>query len=196
MNYRGRGGSGLMARTHLPKDVLSNERVASATDGQPLGPGSPGGIGAAGIMAFPPHIYPPREGYIEFLPPSTAQTVAGPTTTVVLATPTFNLPANSVGVIRELNFNVNNVLTTTDIRFRVLVNGSPVPGYDSIDIFPRAAASVNLSFPPENTFLRLVDGAAITIEVTVTDGGSYQLGASFRGWHFSKTIGDAYGFRS
>ena len=31
----------LRNRTHLPKDIASYERVASATTGDPLGPGTP-----------------------------------------------------------------------------------------------------------------------------------------------------------
>lgn len=186
----------LLRRTVLPKDIKSFEQVASATEGQPLGVGSPGGIGAAGVMAFPPHIYPPTEGYTDFFPTAAAQTVTGPNTTVVLTAPTFTLPTNSVGVIRELNFNVNALLTSSDITFQVLVDGSPRVGFDAINIFPRAAASINLNLPPENTFLKLPDAAVVQIRVTVVDGGSYQLGADFRGWFFSKSVGDQYGFRA
>ena len=187
----------LRNRTHLPKDIASYERVASATTGDPLGPGTPdGGLGgAAGVMSFPPHIYPPQEGYTEFFPRTASQTVTGPNTTVILTLPRFTLPTNSVGVIREMNFNVNSLLVTADITFTVLIDGAPRIGYDAIVIFPRAAASVNKSLDPENTFLKLTDGAQIEIQVTVVDGGSYQLGADYRGWHFSKTIADQYGFR-
>lgn len=152
----------------------------------------PRAVAAQGtLLRFPPQFSPPR-GAKDFQATGSG-TVAGPLTTTIVPGVSFRIPRNAVGIIRSLEFDINAVTVTTVVSWSLLFNESPVPGWDNINLFPRAASSIAVSYGPEETFIWVPDGALIQIQVTVTDAASYLIGALFHGWHFSKSIAAEYG---
>jgi hypothetical protein len=85
------------------------------------------------------------------------------------------------------------MLATTIVTIAITINQGVAPGW-SYSIFPRAAASVAVSFGPEETFIQGPDGSLIGFLVTLTDAGTYIMGGLFHGWHFSKNVAEEYGF--
>lgn len=163
---------------------------------------TPAGRRAAGIQPLPGS--PEDRGGLltklpaRFMPPPTAQDFSasanqsvgpGPVTAVLA---TFQIPRGSVGVIRSLNFNINNMLATTVVALALTINQGVAPGW-TYNIFPRAAASVALSFGPEETYIKVPDGSLIGFQVILTDAGTYIIGGTFHGWHFSKSVAAEYG---
>jgi hypothetical protein len=95
-------------------------------------------------------------------------------------------------VVRSIVFNINNMLATTVVNLALTLNQGVASGW-SYNVFPRAAASVALSFGPEETFIKVPDGSLIGFFVTLTDAGTYLIGGTFHGWHFSKSVAEEYG---
>lgn len=143
------------------------------------------------IVRFPPEFFPPPGS--RYIYGEGRATIAGPNTTTVIAGLTVQVPRNAVGVIREINLNINDMLVTTDVRWRFTLSGQLVQGYD-LTLFPRLAASVSASFSPESVSIPFPDGALIQFPITVVDAGSYLVGASYRGWFFSKQTAKEYGY--
>lgn len=112
--------------------------------------------------------------------------VAGPNTTISLGT--FRLPSQSVGVIRDLTFGVINPALTTDITFHVLDNAARMEGWGLIQFPPQIAAVGFLSYSPESTFIRFAAGSEIDLQVTVIDGGAYQMYAQAHGWFYPSQL--------
>ena len=134
-----------------------------------------------------------------FMPPPTAQDFSasasqavGPGPVQALIT-NFTIPRGSVGVIRSINFNINNMLATTVVAIALTLNQGVASGW-SYNIFPRAAASLSVAFGPEETFIKVPDGSLVGFLVTLTDAGTYLIGGTFHGWHFSKNLAEEYGF--
>lgn len=195
----GRGFAGSAMRRHLsePEDVQAWEDTESVFDGRALAPGSPvtppnqKALTQVQVV-FPPYIYPPKPIAQDFFILGQDTLGVGPTT-AVLTDSTFRIPRNTIGVIREITVNINNLLTTSDITFRLRINQVVVPGY-VLPVFPRAVASAAISFPAESTVISVPDHATIDVQVTVADAVAYQLGASYRGWHFPKALGNRFGY--
>lgn len=182
-----------MARA--PFDIKSrNFPTSVGKERTQLGPGSPAPSGrealkVAGQVVFPPSIYPPKEGRGIFVEGNQAALTAA-NTPVVLAR--FQVPPNDVGFIREVSLVINNMLITTNIIFTLRQDGGGISGYTNMRVSPRAAASVSATLPAENTVIFINDGALIELVATVVDAGTYQLGATFRGWHLPKKIAEQY----
>lgn len=139
-----------------------------------------------------PGTWSPPPGSQYFFTEDDRNATVGPATTQLTGVD-FQVPVNNVAVVRELTFFVNALLTTSDITFTLLFNRAPVPGH-VIKIFPRAVASVTISFLPEDTLLPAPEGALIGGQVRVVDAVVYQLGMSVRGWFVSKDTARRYGW--
>ncbi len=165
---------------------------ADATPG-PYGAPTPEGMGSpergtqVSPVQFPPEVYPPPDAAY-FSGDGNATGVTSAANVLVAAE---NIPTQTVAVIREFTINVNDMLTSTDIRWRLRQNNSPISGWDKT-LFPRIAASVGGNFPPELTMVRIIDGGLIDVEIQVNDAGTYQVGASYSGWFFSKETAERY----
>jgi hypothetical protein len=143
------------------------------------------------LFRFPPSFAPPP-GAQDFQRTGRS-TVAGPSTTTILGNTTFTIPRGSVGYIRSLTWDANALSVTSDISFTVLFNQAPVPGWQDLRLFPRAASSASLAYSPDETYIWVPDGQTISLQVTVTDGASYLIGGQYHGWYFSKSIAAEYG---
>lgn len=133
-----------------------------------------------------PQVTPPR-GYRALLEQSRLP-VTGPNT-ITLAS--FAVPRHMVGVIREVTFQVNDVVTSSDITFTIRTNQSPVTGY-VYALFPRAASHITVEFDPYSTYVPLPDGALVDVQVRVVDIGTYLIGATLRGWLYPGDLETQY----
>ncbi len=181
-----------MARA--PVDIRARETPHAHKGRGKLGPGSPppSGVAAmrvAGQVVFPPSIYPPQEGK-NFFEQGSQAGVTLATGLITLAS--FQVPSNSIAFVREISLVVNNMLTTTNIRFTLRQNGGGIAGYTNMVLTPRSALSVSATLPAENTVIFINDGALIELVAQVIDGGTYQIGGTFRGWHIPKRTADLY----
>lgn len=176
----------------LPTDVVAHGAVPGApgrgsvnAEGEPISRE----VRSQGQLTRLPAIFAPPPGSNDFSASATVLLGAGPSVTVVAAA---QIPANSVGVVRSVSFSIRNMLLTTVASFAVLINGGVVAGWN-YTVFPQAAATVTLSFGPEETFIVVPDGATVGFQVTITDAVAYTVGGLFHGWHFSKATAGDYG---
>jgi hypothetical protein len=165
-----------------PKDIQAWRRQQSV-------PEAAGGLSTP-VFAFPAPFFPPPNAR-NFYRTGTATVGPGPATTVIAGTPLV-LPQNTVGVIRDISFDVNNLLLSSLIFFTLRINGGGVEGFTNIQMFPRAVASVSLAFDPGTVQVRIPSGATIDVFVRVTDAGTYPLGATFRGWFYGMDVAALY----
>lgn len=102
-----------------------------------------------------------------------------------------SLPQNNVGILRGVSIYINNMLTTTNVTWTVTFNGAPVPGYNNLSIFPRAAPSVANTF---DSFVRIPQGNPMLLKVQYSnnDGGTYTIGAALSGWFWPITLGNLW----
>lgn len=97
---------------------------------------------------------------------------------------TFQVPPGNVGVVRSFSLLANGLLTTSDIRWALLFDGVPVPGWNSLTINPRSGGSVEVSYTPDETYIRTPEGSLLAWTVQVLDGGTYQVSVSAHGWFY------------
>lgn len=192
---------GLRGRDRTPADVLSQGRRGREGAGggsqvaQSLGipqsraTGSP--FGPASVMVRTPQEFPPP-GAVSFnLFGSATVTNAANSSPASLG---FTLPPGSVGVVRGLTINANTLTAASDVRFWLLVNNSPPPGWNALTIFPRPAASVSVSWDSGQIVVPIPDNGNVQLQLGVGagDAGSYLLGGSIFGWYYSKTVEEQY----
>lgn len=137
------------------------------------------------VPVYLPEIFPIPDA-VEFNPSGSATSVGAETGTAITMLPTISnalvkLPDQNIGILRGFAVYITNMLTTTNVSWTLMINGSPAGGYGAIKLFPRASAFVGNSF---DCFIRIPDGAKVGVEFTNTDGGSYIIGASFSGWYW------------
>lgn len=188
MSYRRSRSVPLDQAEYIDKPTVATEAGRRAAAGMPPTPGT-GMAGVAGTLTRFPATFVPPPTAIDFSASASAVVGPGPVT-VELAT--FTIPRGSVGVVRSIVFNINNMLVTTIVSLALTINQGLAPGW-RYTVFPRAAASVALSFGPEETYIKIPDGALIGFSTTLTDAGTNRIGGTFHGWHFSKTVAMQYG---
>lgn len=129
-----------------------------------------------------PEVYP-IPGSTLFAPQVSKATAVVETTDIGLS---VALPAGSVGIITGFGFQITNMLTTTNVKWSILFNGSPVPGYNNLTIFPRSAPFVGnfLDLP-----VRIPAGVTVTVQYANLDGGTYVVGATVSGWFWPEALG-------
>lgn len=91
----------------------------------------------------------------------------------------FQLGAGIIGVIRSFTTYITDMLTSTDVRYTLSVNGAPAPGFGRIKMFPVTASSKSNTF---DCLIILPPAATISVFFTQTDGSTYNIGASYSGW--------------
>lgn len=142
------------------------------------------------LPTTPPWELPPP-GAINFLSENAGGSSIGPGPTT-LRIASLVTPGHMVGVIREVQFEINNILATTVIRFELQFNGVTVPGF-SRTMFPKAAATDVFAFDPRTTMVEIPGNEPeVSVLVRLTDGGTYLVGVMFRGWFYDERIRHAY----
>lgn len=141
------------------------------------------------VYALPPPTESPAPGtsYFRLQGRAAAQTLAAGEVTL----DTYRLPIGQLGVIRIVEFDVNNLLNTSDIRFRIRVDGAIPQGWEWTPFGTPAALFVK-EFPPESTYIRVPEGAHVAATVEVLDAGTYDLGADLQGWQYGSELRDGY----
>jgi len=174
------GGIGGQGTRIVPADLL-----APFTDFV----GAPGGPSVArSLQVYLPEVFP--------IPAATEFNVvvskasAGAETNVDIGI-VLDLPQNNIGIVRGVSLYINNMLTTTNVTWTLRFNGAPVPGYNNLSIFPRAAPSVANSF---DSFVRIPQGNPMQVRVTYSniDGAAYTVGAALSGWFWPITLGNLW----
>ncbi len=191
MAARGREATG---GGRAPEDVRSGIRPGRGRGG---GAGAPArsAIGRAGraadVVVFPPTVQRPPSAK-DFNPLDFVSGLDAGGSPVRPAGLQVEIPSANVAVIRSLTLNINDMVPTTDVVWRLLFDGSPVQGWSPVTIFPRNAASVAVSWTPEETFIPVPEGADIAVELEVRDTGSYDVGASYHGWWYPQVVASRY----
>lgn len=103
---------------------------------------------------------------------------ASSTTTV----PGFSLAVNAGnrGVLTFLQATVQSILSTSQIQFRLLINGGPVIGWSAIYIPPLSATAFVQPF--NGMVVRLDENQTLTAQVIVGDAVTYTCSLQARGW--------------
>lgn len=144
------------------------------------------------VQILPPSIYKPPRGTDFILNGNAAALTAANTPQELGGSFPFTLPSGSVGVVRSLVLQVNQLLATSDLRWRLKINSSPVSGWNDLTVFPRAAASFSLAYGPEETFIEVPEAARLSLEVEVLDAGTYTMGASLHGWYYNQAYEETF----
>lgn len=185
-----RGKPGYQRPTNVPIDVDERMRPGRRPGAGYSGGGGvdvsvrSGGGGSIRTLA-PPWVWMPAGG-VDFQAFGSQAGLTAASGRVVLAS--AQIPPNRVGVIRSLSILANSLLTTSDIVWSLRFNGNNVSGWDALTILPRSAGSVEVSWTPEETYIHAPEGSLVELSVEVNDAGTYQLGASFHGWHYSSAL--------
>ena len=184
---RGTGGAG----PRMPADVAERMRGSQAGGRGYAGggydvviPGQAGAPKASYVVALPSVDKPPQASDFNIFGTLAARTSAN--TPAELAA--FEIPANTVGAIRSISILANALLVTSDIIWTLKYNDVAVQGWNELTINPRAAGSVEVSWVPDETFIWVPEGSRISFDVTVRDGGTYQLSVTAHGWFYSSAL--------
>lgn len=153
----------------------------------------PGGAPEAAALRSRYMILPPTY----FQPPSGKQFRAqGSAPALVLASGetvlgSFRVPVGNVGVIRQVTFSANQLFATTNIVFRVKIDGLIPEGW-TWKPFPSAVAFFTFSSDVESTIIDVPEGALVEVTAQVLDAAAYTLGGDVFGWFYSVSIRDGY----
>lgn len=109
---------------------------------------------------------------------------ASSTTTV----PGFSLTVNAGNrsVLTFLQATVQNILATSQVQFRLLINGGPVIGWSSVFIPPLAATAFVQPF--NGMVVRMDENQTLTAQAIVGDAVTYTCSLQARGWTTPKNV--------
>ena len=183
-----------MSHRRLPPTPADIRAVPIAPGGRPgpagLGPGGagpPAGADAVYSLSPPTLTAPPNASQFRVQGFNLGQVAAAGEVTLG----TFTIPTGNVGVIRLVEFDVNGLLLTSLITFRIRVNGMIPLGWDWSP-FPTAAAFFAKEFPPETVFINVDEGATVLLTAQVADAAAYGLGGDLLGWFYPVRMAGAY----
>lgn len=178
--------------TGTPLDIEARPRPGRGAPGG----GAPGGAlripvpGGGGVQPFilasPTVERPPSASDFNTFDTLAARTAAN--TPALFPAAQVTLPPGQVGVIRSFLLLANSLLVTSDIRWTLLFNNSPVVGWANLTINPRAAGSVEIAWTPEETYIPVPEAATIDWRVRVNDGGTYQVSVAMHGWFYPSSL--------
>lgn len=153
-------------------------------------PDAPGGLGGVLVPPFPEQVPPPSGTY--FAAQGTVLNVTAASGQTVLGA--YQLPENSVAVIRNLLISAAPWTLTSAVRWAVLLDGVPAPGWAFARLPGAPAAAIAREFSPELVTIRVGAGQLIQVvaQVDPTDLGSYQLEGEARGWTYPVEVLDRF----
>lgn len=155
-------------------------------------PGMPdpgGGVPRMATYALQPPTYfqPPGAPTLRIQGRGSAQTAA--LGAVELAS--FRLQGGELGVLRIVNVAVVDLLSSSDIVFRIVVGGQTVEGWE-IRPFAAPIAVLQQEFPPESTLIELPEAVKVALTAEVVDAGTYDLDFMVQGWRYGRELRDDY----
>lgn len=171
----------------IPKDIAARFLGPGRPGGN--GPPPPAGGGTQAIYSLPPPTVhpPPHANQFRAQGINAGQALADGEVTLG----TFTLPNGMVGVIRLVEFDVNSLLLTSIIDFRIRVGGMIPTGW-TWRPFATAAAFFAKEFPPESVLVNIPEGATVDVTARVLDAGTYTVGGDLQGWFYPLPLGLAY----
>lgn len=102
----------------------------------------------------------------------------------------FTLDANSLGVVKSLDFFLSNVAATTTLSLALLFGETVVRGFEKVAFFPASSPVQSINFSPLS--LPVGAGARVRVISTNGDGGAYTVGARLFGWQWPSAIDARY----
>lgn len=97
----------------------------------------------------------------------------------------YRVPESSLGIIRVFGVGITNMVPTTNVIYRLLVNGKPVPAWGNFRLFPGAGTRITSSV---GTWVELTNNDEVSVEIQNIDGGIYQVGANYSGWVWPESL--------
>lgn len=143
------------------------------------------GPGAPAPVRLPPHLYPPP-GSLPIFKSASGNIAGAVGATLVLAGLEFELAKGRAGVLAVLSPFIDAPTATTDITFRVLVNGSPPGGVSGLTVIGRAAASLEKIF--DKWAIELPEAARVSVTIINNDGVARRVGMQLEGWDFAAAL--------
>ena len=168
----------------VPVDIRNRLRAAPG-GGRGGGPGGRGG--GLNYVVGPPTVERPPLA-IDFNQQGTLTARTSGNTPAQFVDADFQVPPNNVAVLRSISILENALLIDSDIIWTLRFNARNVPGWDALTMSARAAGSLEVSWPPEETFIAVPEGVQIAFTTTVRDGGTYQLSVQFHGWFYPASV--------
>lgn len=153
-------------------------------------PDAPGFSGGVLVPPFPEQTIPPSGTY--FVAQGTLDNITAGSGQVVLGS--FQVPDNSVAVIRNVVITGAPWTLTSVVRWAILLDGVPAPGWSFARIPRVPAAAAVREFTPELVTIRVGAGALIEVvaQVDAADLGNYQLEGEARGWIYPQETFDRF----
>lgn len=149
----------------------------------------PGEVGTSSGLDEPPVLPPwvtrspreyPPQGSIRFNRTAWADfAVPGSSSPAGL---TFRAPKGFAGILDTIALYANDMVATSDISWRVTVNGASLEGYEAATMFPRVAG---FSYVGDGDLgIDLVERAQIIVTITKGDVAVQKVGANLTGWFY------------
>ena len=186
----GVGGPGVGGADGIPQDIADRMRgsikkgYAGGGYDVRLQPGDAGYVPAQFRVGLPIVEKPPGASDFNVAGTLAARNIANSPSEIA----SFQVPANSVAAIRAISILANALLVTSNIFWILKFNDVAVTGWNALTINPRAAGSVEVSWVPEETFIRVPEGSRVSFDVNVVDAGTYQLSVQFHGWFYGVAL--------
>lgn len=166
-----------LPRGGVPVDVETrgNKQLPAAPHSEPL----------TKVADVPPYwLYKPPEG-IDFYMNEEGSLPAGAGSTLILASvPAIFLTPNYEGVVKSVTIFVNAPTTDFNAFFTLRFREAPVPGWDRLRTFSRAATNLSIEFGGE---VQAQPGTKIDVLVTNRNAfGPWTVGAEVTGWSWPR----------
>jgi len=168
--------------TSAAGDVAARMTAPRAGGGALPFPGPAPSSAPGFVRTVPPvnEVKPPQG--TDFIPGDTLTGATALNTPAVVGAVSYQVPFGSIGYVRSLIFHVQQVLPTSRILWAVRVDGAPSPGWQAIPTLPGAIAVWEQAWGPEEVYIEVEPGRTVDVQVTILDGGSYNVGAIMHGW--------------
>lgn len=151
-----------------------------------LRPHAPPDRGRVPLWADPRKEPPPGHRRFTTQTPLGGQAI-GPGPGFSVAVAGTRLSAAVVGIVREVTYEVNNLLPSSLITFALRVNQAPVSGY-TYRFSAYGSPHASVIYDVNTTFIELPSRGLLDVLITVADGGTYTAFVTLGGWDYPKDL--------
>lgn len=134
------------------------------------------------MLRHPPWEVPPP-GAVPFLQQERATVIgnAGANVDQILAQ--FECPKQFAGIIRGLQYQINDVVVSSNCLFALRFNQSPTPR-GTLAVFPKSASHDLIEYDPNITFFHIPPGSVVDVlfRILAGDINTYLAGTVYDGW--------------
>jgi len=143
------------------------------------------------IVTIPPpevEPIPTAKDFFRILRTAALAAVAG--TQIINTALRFQTTAGIVAAVKFVSLFADNPTALINVRWALLLNGAPAPGFDALTFSPRVAANFERTFP---CTIRVPPSTTVQVVITNVDAaGPWTVGASFGGWFWNGQEGKRY----